>query len=184
MPSTAARARRRVRARPTRRVPFLVVALSLWACASLPRPARADVLTYTLTGSLGFGYEVHPKHHEQAENVMATGGIGILHDRLRFELGALAAYGAVWAHGPRHAQFELRPMVRINPPLLPVYARVVFAGLFPTLDRANIAYGGALGVNVPLWRLGLMAEVGALPRRVQRVTHYIMEARLGLSVRL
>lgn len=172
----------RVSSSSSRGVTALVMAALVFVAA--PRVARADVLTWTLTGSAGFGYEVHPKRHEQAENIMVTGGLGILYDRLRFELGAVGAYGALWAHGPRHAQFELRPMVRINPPLLPLYARVIFAGLFPYVDRANVAYGGALGINIPLWRVGLMAEVGTLPRRVQQVTHWIMEARLGVSVRL
>ena len=175
-----------VGARPT---PFFLrrVALALavaLAVLSAPKPASARALTWTLTTTAGFGYEVHPSHHEQATNIMAALGLGILWDRIRFELGVLGAYGALWAHGPRHAELELRPMVRINPPLLPIYGRVIVAGLLPYADRANVAYGGAVGINIPLGRLGIMGEVGTLPRYVQRRMHWILEARAGVSVRL
>lgn len=169
--------------------PKSLVRALVFACFSLvllgAPPAQAKGwTTWTLSGSAGFGYEVHPYHHEQAENLMLTGGFGILADRLRFEMGVLGAYGALWAHGPRNVKLEFRPMVRINPPLVPLYARVIFAGLSPFDRSRNIAYGGALGINIPLARLGLFAEVGALPRRVEQRFHWILEARLGASFRL
>lgn len=148
------------------------------------RPAQARFLTWTVSGSAGYGYEFHPLHGTQATNLMVTGGLGFIRDYVRVELGVLGAYGALRTHGPHNVKLELRPMLRVTPPLVPLYARVIFAGLSPFDRTRTIGYGGAVGLNIQLARLGLFAEVGTLPRRVDKRTHWIAEARAGVSVRL
>jgi hypothetical protein len=171
-----------VAARSRLRASFVAVAF-LTLC-SQATSARADWLTWTVSTSLGYGYEFHPLHGTQAENLMVTGGLGFVRDYVRAELGVLGAYGALRTHGPRNVKLELRPMIRITPPLIPLYARVVFAGLSPFDRTRAIGFGGAIGTSIPIWRLSLFGEVGFLPRYVQQRFHYIAEARAGVAVRL
>lgn len=146
--------------------------------------AQARLLTWTLSGSAGYGYEFHPRHGTQATNVMLTGGLGFVRDYVRLELGVLGAYGALRAHDREHINLELRPMVRLTPPLIPLYAKVIFAGLHPFDHSRAIGFGWALGTYIPLGRLAPFAEVGFLPRLVDRQFHWIVEGRAGLGVRL
>lgn len=164
---------------------FLCLALVWTALVPLSaRSAEAKYVRLTLSASGGFGYEVHPVRHVQAENVMLALGAGFLGDIIRFEMGAVTAYGALWGTQARHVHVEFRPMLRFGLPLLPLYARLVFAGLNPFAQERNIAYGAMLGVNIPLKRVGLFAEAGALPRRAQQQMHWVLEGRLGVSWRL
>ena len=148
------------------------------------RPAQARLLTWTLSGSVGYGHEVHPLHGPQATNVMLTGGLGFIRDYIRLELGALGAYGALRTHDRERFNLEFRPMVRLTPPLVPLYGRVIFAGLNPFDASRAVGFGWALGGYLPFGRLAPFAEVGALPRILGGQFHWIVEARLGLGVRL
>lgn len=154
------------------------------ALLATPSAARAAWVTYTVSGSVGYGYEFHPLHGTQATNLMLTGGVGFVRDYVRLELGVLGAYGAMRTHGPANVKLELRPMLRVTPPLVPIYARLTFVGLSPFDPTRNIAYGGALGVSLPIWRLSAFGEVGVLPRHVEGRMHWIGEARAGVAYRL
>ena len=159
--------------------------VALWGLAALTAaPAQAAPITYTVSGSVGYGYEFHPLHGTQATNLMVTCGLGFVRDYVRLELGVLGAYGALRTHGPTNTKLELRPMLRLTPPLLPVYARLTFVGLSPFDATRNIAYGGAIGLNIPVWRLSAFAEVGVLPRHLQQRMHWVGEARAGVAYRL
>jgi hypothetical protein len=62
---------------------------------------------------------------------------------------------------------ELRPMVTIVPPLLPIYGRAIFA--IANLAgsggaKREFAYGVAGGVRFGLGPIGVFGEVGVLPR--------------------
>jgi len=68
---------------------------------------------------------------------------------------------------------ELRPMLSIVPPILPLYGRVIF--LVSNLmerggSKREVAYGAAVGARIGTPSIGLVpamgvfAEVGALPR--------------------
>lgn len=146
--------------------------------------AQARLLTWTLSGSMGYGYEFHPRHGTQATNLMLTGGLGFIRDYVRLELGVVGAYGAVLAHDREHINLEFRPMVRVTPPLVPLYGRVLFAGLHPFDRTRAVGFGWALGAYIPISRLAPFAEVGFLPRIVSGQVHWIVEGRAGLGVRL
>jgi hypothetical protein len=148
------------------------------------RPAQARLLTWTLSGSVGYGHEIHPLHGPQATNVMLTGGLGFIRDYIRLELGVLGAYGALRTHDRERVNLEFRPMIRLTPPLVPLYGRMIFAGINPFDASRTVAYGWALGGYVPLGRLAPFAELGALPRAVQGQFHWVLEGRVGLGVRL
>lgn len=166
------------------RVARVVFLFCLLIGLGMPRRAEAGFVRLTLSASAGFGAEIHPVRRVQAENLMLAFGPGILNDCLRFELGVLTAYGALFGQARREFHLEVRPMVRLALPLLPLYARLIFAGLNPFARDRNIAYGGAIGLNIPLGRLAIFAEAGTLPRRAEQQTHWVLEARAGLGVRL
>lgn len=163
----------------------LLTAVGLLVGAAAPRPAHAGMLiSSTLSASMGYGYEFHPLHGTQAGNLMVTGGVGFLADIVRPELGVVGAYGAQQTHGHSNVKLELRPMLRIKPPLVPLYVRGIFIGLSPFDRSRTIGYGGAIGTAISLFGFGLFAEVGVLPRRVDGRTHSIVEGRAGASYRL
>lgn len=167
------------------RVTMTVLGLGLLlALLGTPRQAQAGFVRWTLSASAGFGFEVHPVRRVQAENLMLAFGPGFVGDCVRLELGLLTAYGALFGQARREFHLELRPMVRLALPLLPLYGRIIFAGLNPSARDRNIAYGGAFGLNIPLGRLGIFVEAGTLPRRAEQQTHWVLEARAGLGVRL
>lgn len=166
-----------------RTLPLLILSLVLTVLAA-PRPAQARLLTWTLSGSAGYGYEFHPLHGTQATNLMLTGGLGFIRDYIRLELGVVGAYGAIRTHDRQNIKLELRPMVRLTPPLVPIYARVIFAGLSPFDASRTVGFGWALGFYLPLGRLAPFIDVGFLPRLVDRQFHWVVEGRAGLGVRI
>ena len=168
------------------RAPWRAVACALtvvWLGLAAPRPAQARIVRPVLSGSVGFGFEVHPDANPQAENMMLAFGLGFLGDILRPELGILTAYGKLWGKGRQTFQYELRPMLRLGMPFLPLYGRLIFAGLSVFEDRRNIAYGGALGLNFNAGPIAIFGEFGPLPRRVSGQTHWVLEARAGVAYR-
>jgi len=62
---------------------------------------------------------------------------------------------------------ELRPMISIVPPILPIYGRAIFA-VTNLAGRSGvkreIAYGAAGGLRFGLGPIGVFGEVGLLPR--------------------
>jgi hypothetical protein len=122
-----------------------------------------------------------PTHDQQATNIMIAPGFGLL-GLLRAELGIVGLYGAARAGDPSDLNLELRPMLVVSPPLLPVYGRVVLAAVNPFSSDRTLAYGGALGLGVSLAGLGLFAELGVLPRSVASTMHWILEGRAGVGL--
>jgi hypothetical protein len=65
---------------------------------------------------------------------------------------------------------ELRPMLSIVPPILPLYGRVIFVVNDLLKGKTEIAYGAAAGLRIGtpsigfVPAMGVFAEVGALPR--------------------
>jgi hypothetical protein len=161
-----------------RRTLALGCALFALAGALAPRPAAAGA---TLSLSLGYGHELQPKFSEQATNIMLTPGYSFLLDILRVEVGFLGAYGALRGGVKDDFNLELRPMLRASIPLVPVYGRVILAGLSPFSDKRALAYGGALGGALSLFGVGVFGEIGVLPRHLQDGFHWILEGRAGAS---
>ena len=83
---------------------------------------------------------------------------------LKLELGLLGNLGDV-----QNSKFdlELRPMVVISPPLVPLYLRAIFAVQNLIYGPTTYAYGGALGLSFSLLGAGLFVEAGVLPRNVK-----------------
>lgn len=158
----------------------LVMAMAFATVTTVaPRPAQAS--WFVLSGSLGYGHEFHPLQAEQATNIMITPGLSLLADILRIELGVLGAWGAVRGGEPDKFNLELRPMLRAKIPLIPLYGRVIIAGLNLASRNPDLAYGGAAGVGLTFFGVGVFGEVGILPRHLSDGFHWIAEGRLGAS---
>lgn len=153
----------------------------LLVTTSVLTPREAAAKFFILSGSIGYGHEFHPLQAEQATNIMVTPGITLLADILRVELGVLGAYGALRGGQTDDFQLELRPMLRASIPLVPLYGRLIVAGLQPFSHTRALAYGGAVGVGLAFFGVGIFGEVGILPRHLADGFHWIAEGRLGAS---
>jgi hypothetical protein len=158
----------------------LVLGLALVIVA--PASARAG---FIVEGSLGKGVSVKPQVKAQETSVMVSPGVTLL-SMLRLQLGLLAELPDVEGS---NFDLELRPMVTVKPPLLPIHGRLVFA--FTDLlnsDERTVAYGVAFGFSFSLVGLGVFAEAGILPRSIEdRATMrdrlwWVVEGRAGVSL--
>ena len=149
---------------------FLVVA-TLFAMILVPSAARAG---FILEASYGKGYQVSPtpRFWEQSNLELSPGyapSLPVL-SMLKFQLGIVMDIADGSAGNKTNLQ--IRPMVSLVPPVLPVYGRVIFVvnNLLDRGGKREIAYGAALGarIGIPsitvLPGMGVFAEVGALPR--------------------
>ncbi|HEY0706573.1 MAG TPA: hypothetical protein VGG33_07245 [Polyangia bacterium] len=155
----------------------LLVATSRFGLAiSTPVAAHAGAI---LEGSLGKGAEVTPDTNAQPLNVMIAPGFSFL--ILRLQLGLVADLPDV-----ENSKFDigLRPMLTLSPPILPLYARLIFAvnNLTEQGRERSIAYGGAVGLSFGLAGIGIFAEAGILPRSVDDQFRWIVEGRAGVSL--
>jgi hypothetical protein len=128
--------------------------------AVAPLTARAGPV---VEGSVGVGWQLTTSVDRTPVNVMVAPGWGFA-GLLKLELGLLANMGDV-----QNSKFdlELRPMVVISPPLIPLYLRGIFAVQNFVNGPTAIAYGAALGVSFGLLGAGLFVEAGVLPRNVK-----------------
>ena len=137
----------------------LVMAVVLTFIVLLPGLSRAD---WELEASLGKGGQVtSPRAWEQL-NLMITPGYAL--SILRLQLGIVGDFAD---KSGSKTNLELRPMIAIVPPILPVYGRAIFA-ITNLAGRGGvkreIAYGAAGGLRFGLGPIGVFAEVGVLPR--------------------
>jgi hypothetical protein len=151
---------------------FLVAATMTAAMTLLPAAARAGFL---VEASLGKGYQAAPKPRgwEQLNLEVAPGwapSLPVL-SWFRLQLGIVADFAD---KSGSSTNMELRPMLSLVPPVLPVYGRVIFAvnNLFERNgSKREYAYGGALGVRIGLPgisfvpAMGVFAEAGLIPRK-------------------
>lgn len=153
-------------------LPIALVVASLFMLA--PRAAEAG---WVLEGSVGKGAKVTPSPvTAEPTNVMIAPGYHLL-GVLRLQVGLVADLGDT---KNRDFDLQIRPMIGIYPPILPLYGRLIFAvqGL---LDDPRYAVGGAAGIKfgIPMTGLGIFAEVGVLPRFVESQTQTLVEGRAG-----
>jgi hypothetical protein len=148
-----------------------LVAATLTAMIFIPAAARAGFL---VEASLGKGYQTAPtpRGWEQTNLNIAPGyapSLPVL-SMFRLQLGIVTDFGD---KAGTDTNLELRPMISIVPPLLPIYGRVIFLvnNLFDRNGaKREIAYGAAAGVRIGTPAIGVMpaigvfAEVGLLPR--------------------
>jgi hypothetical protein len=148
-----------------------LVAVTLTTMILVPAAARAGFL---LEASLGKGYQASPapRGWEQLNLEIAPGYapslpvLSMIHLQLGIVMDIADKSGS-------STNMELRPMVSLVPPILPLYGRVIF--LISNLlgrdgAKREIAYGAAVGARIgtpsigPVPAMGVFAEVGALPR--------------------
>jgi hypothetical protein len=155
----------------------------------VPSAARAG---FVLDASLGKGYQVtSPRGTEQMNLQLAPGwgpSLPIL-SMFRLQLGVVLDFAD---KSGSTTNYELRPMLSIVPPILPIYGRVIVA--INNLREVNgskreVAYGGAAGVRIGtpsigmIPSLGVFGELGVLPRSRTFVdgskVSWVLEARAG-----
>lgn len=158
---------------------FLVLAALLaTAVAGAPAPARAGAV---LEGSLGVGMQLDPTVDRTPLNVMLAPGFTFT-DYLRLQLGLVANLADV-----QNSKFdlELRPMVTLAPPVLPLYGRAIVAVQNLVNGPTTWALGGALGVSFGLAGASVFVEAGVLPHDVRTATgddfRWFAEARAGVG---
>lgn len=173
----------------------LLVAAMFSAVFMIPAAARAGFL---LEASYGKGYQVSPtpRFWEQSNLQIAPGyapSVPVL-SMIHFQLGIVMDLAD--GSAANKTNMQLRPMIALVPPILPIYGRVIFAvnNLFE--GKREIAYGAAAGlrIGIPgvviLPGIGVFAEVGALPRKREYVADpvagttdskfaWVVEGRVG-----
>jgi hypothetical protein len=131
---------------------------------------------FILEGSVGKGAKLSPSPvAAEQTNIMIAPGITFL-SLLRLQVGF--AWDLPDLEGSRH-DLEIRPMLTVSPPLLPLYARAIFAVTNLVHEKTTVAVGAALGLSFGVGPIGVFAEAGILPRsRLSRV-NWVVEGRLG-----
>ena len=143
----------------------------------LTSPAHAGTF---FEASLGYGVEAAPNPGEsQDPNLMVAAGWGI-GELIIAELGLVGAYPG-GEDLPHQGELQIRPMLVISPPLLPLYLRGTLAFKDPFSESRKLAYGASLGLRFSLMGLGAFAELGALPVNTDPV-RWIAEGRVGASL--
>jgi hypothetical protein len=138
-----------------------VMAAVLTLSVLLPAVSQAG---WVVEGSLGKGGQVSGPHREwERINFMVAPGVSIV-SLLRLQLGIVGDFADT---SGSKTDLELRPMISIVPPLLPIYGRAIFA-IANLAGRGGakreFAYGAAGGVRFGLGPIGVFGEVGVLPR--------------------
>lgn len=160
------------------------LALAALAALSLATPAAARA-GGVFELSAGSGARIDPSPVERIPtNVMLAGGYSFA-GIVKLELGVLGNLADV-----KHSEFDLqlRPMLVLSPPVIPLYARAIgtYSGLVNGPKKFQV--GGALGVSFGLFGVGAFLEAGALPSTVEvstpagkvEKTWWLGEGRLGV----
>jgi hypothetical protein len=153
----------------------LFVTAVFFALVLLPAASQAGWL---VEGSLGKGYMVSsPRGWDQVNLMVAPGWSPPVLSFLHLQLGIAGNFAD--KSGSR-TNYELRPMVSICPPILPIFGRAILAiqNLRGPGDTVW-AYGVAGGVRFGLGPIGVFGEIGALPRSIASKFYWEIEARAG-----
>jgi len=148
-----------------------MTALAL-ALVLTPMAAQAG---FVIEGSLGYGMTVKPEVKTEGQSLMLAPGYALLGEVLRLELGFVFNRSQLQ---DGDFQLQLRPMLVLDPPILPFYARAI-AGFDDPFGDRQVAFGGALGVGGSLMGLGIFAEAAYLPRFENGERFDLAEARVG-----
>lgn len=151
---------------------LLALALLLPAVPSI---AKAG---FIVEASLGKGLQVSPSIEQsfQQTNLLLAAGYG-LGQVLRLEGGVVMDLPQT----NRDLNLRFRPMLVIDPPILPVYGRLI-AGFSNLLGSGPVAYefGGAIGAGFSLMGVGVYAEIGLIPQAASGSQFaWLAEGRLG-----
>jgi hypothetical protein len=150
-----------------------VVLLCLLAVAPA---ARAGLI---VEGSLGKGASLSPSPvRALPTNIMIAPGITFL-SILRAELGFVWALPDVQPH---KSEVELRPMLTLAPPVLPLFGRLIFGFTNLVDGPRKVAIGASGGLKFGVGPVGLFAEVGVLPRSFNTTVAWVLEGRAGVAL--
>jgi hypothetical protein len=141
-----------------------VMAAVLTSTVLFPAISKAN---FGVEASLGEGAQVSKPRGWERLNLMLTPSYALpVVSILRLQLGIVWDFPVAGKSGRNATNLELRPMIAIVPPILPIYGRVIFAvtNLIERKgEKREIAYGGAVGVRFGLRLVGVFGEVGVLP---------------------
>ncbi len=164
-----------------------LVAAALTTMILVPAVAHAGLL---VEASLGKGGQVSPtpRGWEQLNLEVAPGyapSLPVL-SMFRLQLGIVTDFAD---KAGSKTNLELRPMLSVVPPILPLYGRVIFVVNNLLSGTREIAYGAAAGMRIGtpsigfVPAMGVFAEVGALPRsrdfQAGSKVAWIIEGRVG-----
>ena len=152
-------------------------ALVLCFLALVPAAAHAG---WILEGSVGKGAVVSPSPVKATQaNLMLAPGVGLLDDILRLEVGLVGDLPDLQA-----SKFDLqvRPMVVVAPPVLPIYGRAILAVTNILHGKTTVAYGAAGGFKFSLGPVGVFLEAGFLPRSIASRISWVIEGRAGVAL--
>jgi hypothetical protein len=157
----------------------LLIAAGLTALMLIPAAAQAGWL---VEGSLGKGYMVStPRGWDQLNLMVAPGWSPPVLSLVRVQVGFATAFAD---KKDSKTNFEVRPMVSICPPILPIFGRAIVAIRNLGGDGDTIyAYGASGGVRFGLGPIGIFGEVAALGQKVPTTTEkkfmWEVEGRAG-----
>lgn len=151
-------------------------ALILCLVAVAPAMANAGLV---VEGSVGKGAKVSPSPvAAEQTNIMIAPGVSIL-SLLRLQLGLVSDLPDL---KDSKTDLELRPMLTLYPPILPLYGRVIFAVTNLLHGTTTVAYGAAAGFKLGVGPVHVFAEAGLLPRSRASQINWVIEGRLGAGL--
>jgi hypothetical protein len=138
----------------------LLTAAALFTLVLVPATSQAG---WVVEGSLGKGYQVStPRAWQQLNFMVAPGWSLPVLSMIRLQLGIAADFADT---SNSNTDIELRPMVSICPPILPVFGRAILAVQnLRGPGKTVVAYGAAGGLRFGLGPIGVFGELGVLPR--------------------
>jgi hypothetical protein len=148
----------------------LILAATLTTIVLVPAAARAG---FVLEASYGKGYQVSPtpRGWEQSNIELSPGYAPSLPVLSMFRLQLGIVMDVADGSAANKTNLQLRPMVSLVPPILPLYGRVVLVVNNLLEGKTEYAYGGVLGVRIGIPSItilpgvGVFAEAGYLPRK-------------------
>ena len=160
--------------------------LALFVAFFIIVPSKADA-GFILEGSGGLAFQLNQRDMStQAwRNIMITPGFTFLGEMLRAELGFVLNQTVTSIEDAQNTEnvndsdinFQLRPMLVFDPPLIPIYGRLIF-GLTDIGGSPEPTVGAAVGFGMSLMDIGVFGELAALPTAMDSGI-YLMEARAG-----
>jgi hypothetical protein len=159
----------------------LLFALALTVVVAAPLAARADII---VEGSLGSGYTFSPDVAKGRRPTSLMVAPGLSFPFVRLQLGIDGIFGDTESSD---STVSYRPMLTLSPPILPLYARAIFAFTYPfDSDKRVIQYGGALGISfglpVVVASIHVFAELGLLPFSKNDQIAWVGEGRAGVGI--
>ncbi len=151
----------------------LVCSLAVVTALAAPAAAQAG---FIVEGSVGKGYIVSPSVSDKAgpTNIMIAPGYG-LGEMIRAELGFVFDM----PQDNNDLNLRLRPMLVIDPPIIPLYGRLIVGMTNVLSGDRHFEFGAALGVGGSIAGIGLFAEAGMVPMIVSGTTNWNLEGRAG-----